>query len=295
MIMHVPVLLNEVLEKLDPQKGEFFIDGTIGAAGHAEEILKRLDKEGKFLGIDWDKKAIERLQNGKLKDFENIILTSGNYADIPRILKKNKLPKADGLLIDLGFSSDQLDNSKKGFSFLKNEVLDMRYAPERRMAAAEIVNSFGEKELADIFYKYGEERFSRQIAKKIVEERRKKRIMTTGDLTEIIKKAVPKNYERGRIHPATRVFQALRIYVNGELNNLETVLKNLKKILKGRGRVGIISFHSLEDRIVKNYFKDLEKAGEIKILTKKPVMAGQEEIKKNPRSRSAKLRVAFIK
>ncbi len=293
--MHVPVLLNEVLEKLDPQKGEFFIDGTIGAAGHAEEILKRLDKEGKFLGIDWDKKAIERLQNGKLKDFENIILTSGNYADIPRILKKNKLPKADGLLIDLGFSSDQLDNSKKGFSFLKNEVLDMRYAPERRMAAAEIVNSFGEKELADIFYKYGEERFSRQIAKKIVEERRKKRIMTTGDLTEIIKKAVPKNYERGRIHPATRVFQALRIYVNGELNNLETVLKNLKKILKGRGRVGIISFHSLEDRIVKNYFKDLEKAGEIKILTKKPVMAGQEEIKKNPRSRSAKLRVAFIK
>ncbi len=296
--IHTPVLLKEVIEILNPKPGEFFIDGTIGSGGHAMAILKKIGPKGKLLGIDWDKKQIERLKIERLKDFKNTILVNDNYANLSEILKKHNLPKADGLLIDLGFSSEQLEKSRRGFSFLKDELLDMRYNQEirdrrleiRNLMAAEIINSFSEKELADIFWKYGEERFSRQIAKKIVEERRRKRILTTFDLVDVVEKAAPKTYEKGRIHPATRVFQALRIYVNDELGNLEKLLKNISKIIKPKGRVVIISFHSLEDRLVKNYFRETAKKGMAEILTKKPITATLEEIKKNPRSRSAKLR-----
>lgn len=205
------------------------------------------------------------------------------------------MPEANGLILDLGFSTEELEKSGRGFSFLKDEPLDMRYDIDGEITtAAEVVNSYPEKDLADIFYIYGEERMSRQIAKKIVEERRKERIMTTGRLVEVVKMAVGKGYEKGRINPATRVFQALRIYVNKELENLETILKNLPEIIRPNGRVVIISFHSLEDRIVKNYFKQMEKEGKGEILTKKPVVASKEEIISNPRSRSAKLRAIII-
>ncbi|MBI4993946.1 16S rRNA (cytosine(1402)-N(4))-methyltransferase RsmH [Candidatus Wolfebacteria bacterium] len=293
---HIPVLLKESIEILNPRDGEFFIDGTIGSGGHSAAILEKIGPSGKLLGIDWDKNAIERLRIGKFKNCKNIILVNANYADLPEILEKNNLPQADGLIVDLGFSSTQIESSGKGFSFLKNEPLDMRYGNED-LTAAEVINSFSEKDLADLIFKYGEERFSRQIAKKIVDERKKERILTTFQLVEIIKKAlpagrqgVPKNYEKGRINPATRTFQALRIYVNRELENVQTLLENLEKILKPQGRAAIISFHSLEDRLVKNYFRDLAKNEKAEILTKKPITASDEEIKENPRSRSAKMR-----
>jgi len=303
---HIPVLLKETIEILNPeaepsvpygagpQGGKFFIDGTIGGGGHAIEILKRIGPKGKLLGVDWDSEAIQRF---KIKDlrFKNIVLVHGNYADLPEILKQKKLDKADGLLLDLGFSSESLE-SGRGFSFLKNEPLDMRYnaksqipmTNDQNITAAEVVNSFNEKDLAEIFWKYGEERYSRQIAKKIIEERKKKRIITTFDLVKIIGGG---NF---RIHPATRVFQALRIYVNDELGNLERLLKNISKIIKNKGRVAIISYHSLEDRLVKNCFRDLKNQGKAQILTRKPIRPTDEEIKSNPRSRSAKMRAVEI-
>ncbi|MEK7549256.1 MAG: 16S rRNA (cytosine(1402)-N(4))-methyltransferase RsmH [Patescibacteria group bacterium] len=293
--MHIPVLLKETIEFLNPQSGEFIVDATIGGGGHAAEVLKKIGDSGTLLGIDLDKEAIADCQS-RFADYKNVILVNGNYADLSEILKQKELPKADSLLIDLGFSSRQLEKSGRGFSFLKDEKLDMRYQQEtENLTAAEVINQYSEKELADIFWKYGEERNSRKIAKKIIEERKKKRILTTFNLIEIIKKAVPKNYEQGRIqriHPATKVFQALRIYVNDELGNLEKILKNMSKILKGRAV--IISFHSLEDRLVKNYFRNLNKEGKAEILTKKPIRPSEEEIRGNPRSRSAKLRAIII-
>ena len=330
---HIPVLLKEVIEILNPKPGEFFIDGTVGSGGHALEILKKIGPKGKLLGIDLDQKQLEKTYQSilrtsdvliwtsdvlklKIKDTE-IILVQGNYADLPEILKENKLPKADGLLLDLGMSSEQLEHSGRGFSFMKNEPLIMQYqfqevrpprgstsriltsiyeevGPRKIETAAEVVNSFSEKELAEIIYKYGEERFSRKIAQKIVEERRKKRILTTFELVEVIKKSVPKNYERGRIHPATRTFMALRIYINQELTNLEKLLNSLEQALKIGGRIAIISFHSLEDRIVKNYFREKFKERKMEILTKKPIGPTFQEIQANPRSRSAKLRACSI-
>ena len=339
---HIPVLLKEVIEILNPklgpacrQAGDFFIDGTVGSAGHTASILKKMMPRGKFLALDWDKKLLEkakkeieakfqippkenlRLPTGQANSKFQIFWVNDNYANLPEILKDlqgKKLEKADGLLLDLGFSSDQLEKSGRGFSFLRDEPLIMRYQfqevrpPEinrqylggrtsqtlNSLTAADVVNAFSERDLADIFFKYGEERFSRRIAKKIVEERKRKPIKTTFDLVEIIRKAVPKSYERGRLHPATRTFQALRIYVNNELGNLSKILSNLADILKSKGRVVIISYHSLEDRIVKQQFKLLEKEGKAKILTKKPIRPTFQEIQINPRSRSAKLRAIIL-
>ncbi len=311
---HTPVLLKEIIEILNPQpgpaglKGKFFIDGTIGSAGHSEEILKLIGPKGKLLGIDWDEKNIEYCKK-KIRNFLNVTLIHGNYRDLPEIIKNKKLGKADGLIIDLGFSSEQIDSIPendrsfeqgvrqslgRGFSFQKNEPLDMRYDAAGDITARDVINKYNEKELADIFWKYGEERYSRRIAKKIIEERKRKSIETTFELVEIIKKSVPRNYKRGRIHPATKVFQALRIYVNQELENLEELLKNLDKIVKNKGRAAIISFHSLEDRLVKNYFREMAKQGKAEILTKKPIRPSEEEIMANPRSRSAKLRAINI-
>ncbi|MEK7143796.1 MAG: 16S rRNA (cytosine(1402)-N(4))-methyltransferase RsmH [Patescibacteria group bacterium] len=289
-MIHTPVFLKEAMEILNPQKGEFFIDGTIDGGGHAAEISKRIGPDGKLLGIDWDEKMIEDCRS-RLAGFKNLILRCGNYADLPEMLKNEK---ADGLFLDLGFSSEQLEKSGRGFSFLRNEPLDMRYSRKTEQTAAAIINSFNEKDLADIFWKYGEERHSRRIAKAIVAQRKKKRILTTFDLTGVIGEAAPRSFGKTKINPATKVFQALRIYVNSELDNLEKVLNKLNRILKSKGRVGIISFHSLEDRIVKNYFRKLAKDGKAEILTKKPVRPSAEEIKENPRSRSAKLRVLKI-
>ncbi|OGM89294.1 16S rRNA (cytosine(1402)-N(4))-methyltransferase [Candidatus Wolfebacteria bacterium RBG_13_41_7] len=301
-MIHKPVLLKEAIEVLNPKPGEFFIDGTFGAGGHTVEILKRIMPGGRFLGIDLDRGSLEaakkkistefRIKNLELRN--NIIFFQGNYADIPEILKKINMAdpsiplRVNGLIVDLGLSSDQLEDLNRGFSFLRNEILDMRFNREGGApTAAEIINSSSEKELTDIFWKYGEERNSGRIAKEIVEKRRKNRIKTTFELAEIVENAVSR---RGKIHPATKVFQALRIYVNDELGNLERLLKNLGEILKPQGRTAIISYHSLEDRLVKNYFRDMAKSGGAEILTKKPIIPSQEEIKNNQRSRSAKLR-----
>ena len=307
-MMHVPVLLNKAIELLDPKPGEFFIDGTFGNGGHAAAIVEKIFPGGKLLGIDWDKKVIA---NGK-----NVILVNDNYKNIPMILKEKKLGKADGLLLDLGMSSDQLESAGwrtgRGFSFKKDEPLDMRYGDDS-VTAAEVVNTFGEDALVEIFKKYGEERYARRIAEKIVEQRKKSRIITTFQLSRIVEDvyrhrsgrsyserppyaAEPSGCRlgRSRIHPATKIFQALRIYVNNELENLDKILDALPLVLKQEGRAVVISFHSLEDRIVKNKFKEMSAQNILKILTKKPVTPDDVEVAANPRSRSAKLRAAQL-
>ncbi len=291
---HVPVLLKEVIEILNPKKGEFFVDGTLGAGGHAEEILKKISPGGTLLGIDWDpgileetKKRFEGLDLGSKK-----IFVEGNYADLPRMLLGNHLPKADGMILDLGFSSWHIESSGRGFSFGKDEPLDMRYNSRGGLTAYETVNGFGEKILADIIYQYGEERDSRRIAKAIVAARREKKIRTAKELANVIDTVF--GGKRGATSNATKTFQALRIYVNGELENLKTILRELPEVLKIGGRVGIITFHSLEDRIVKNAFKMLQKNGQGKILNKKIIKPEREEVLGNPKSRSAKLRAIQI-
>lgn len=291
---HIPVLLKEVIEFLKPEPGKFFIDGTVDGGGHAREVLKRIMPEGTFLGVDWDEAMIEKLKSdAEVKSYGkgNIKLIRGNYADLANILEKENLPKADGLLLDLGFSSEQLETSGRGFSFKKDEPLLMTY-DESATPVKEILRELSEQELADVIFELSGERFSRKIAAAIKTAGRRKKIETTGELNEIIKSALPKNYERGRIEPSTRTFQALRIYANREIENIKEVLKNIKNIMNPDGRVAIISFHSLEDRTVKKFFKDMDKKGEIEVLTPKPVRPTREEARENPRSRSAMLRVA---
>ncbi len=269
---HTPVLLKEVLELLNPKPGEFFIDGTAGAGGHSKAIQEKIGATGKLLAIDWEK-------------------TGENYADLAQILERKNFGKANGLLLDLGFSSEQIGGGR-GFSFQKDEPLLMTYDSNAE-PLREMLKELTEEKLAKIIKELGEERFARRIAKAIYERERRKPIETTFELAEIIRGAVPRSYERGRINPATRTFMALRIYVNHELENLEKFLKEMDQILKAGSRVAIISFHSLEDRLVKNYFRDYAKAGKLEILTKKPLVASKEEASANPRSRSAKLRVGY--
>jgi len=290
--MHIPVLLKEVLELANPQPGEFFIDGTFGSGGHAKEILKRVGKEGKLLAVDWNEDFEEKLDSrlrGNDKeggnDKKQVIKIEGNYADLAEILEKKGLEKADGLVLDLGFSSEQLE-AGRGFNFSKREEpLLMTYNDEME-PVKEVLKKITVKELEKIIRDYSGERYAGRIAKAI----KAKRIETNKDLAEAIREAVPKGYEKGRIDAATRTFQALRIYANKELENLEKVLKDLPRILKSGGRAVIISFHSLEDGLVKKYFKNLAKEGRAEILTPKPVKARAQEVADNPRSRSALLR-----
>lgn len=297
MSIHIPVLVDEVIEYLDPKPNENFIDATIDGGGHTMTILKRNKPEGKVLGMDLDKELLENLKL-KIKNLhlENrLILINDNFKNLKKIVK-NICPewnrKVTGILFDLGMSSWHLEESGKGFSFKKNEPLDMRFDSSQKLTAKEIVNYWQENEIEKILREYSEERYAKNIAKTIANERQKKPILTTFDLIEVVRKSVPRNYERGRINPATRTFQALRIAVNGELENLKIVLPQALDVLKENGKIVVISFHSLEDRIVKNFFKEKKREGKLKILTKKPIRASEEEIKKNPRSRSAKLRAA---
>ena len=296
---HQSVLLKETIKFLDPKPGDFIVDGTVDGGGHATAILEKIMPGGMLLGIDWDRRMVEttkqRIAEILSPKFEirNLRMEQGNYADLPEILQKRNLPKADGLLLDLGFSSEQLESSGKGFSFQKDEPLVMTYDTERK-SVAQILREAKENDLADIIFKFGGERMSRRIAKAIKERGKRKAIVTSGELAEIVRSAVPKNYERGRIDPATRTFQALRIYANDELGNLERMLQNLPDVLRPEGRAVIISFHSLEDKLIKNAFRDYTKAGKGEILTKKPIMASEEESQENPRSRSAKLRAAKL-
>jgi len=299
--VHTPVLLHEVITFLNPQPGDFIIDGTVDGGGHAAAIAERIGSGGTLLGLDWDEQLLERTR-ARFASQKNVKLMHGNYAELPEVLAtENNLNRtdrslADGLLIDLGFSSEQLEASGRGFSFGEaraNEPLLMTY-DDSRTPVWQILREEDEKSLANIIYEFGGERMSRQIAKAIKDHGRKHPIMTAGELADVVRETLPGKYEHGRIDPATRTFQAFRIYANGELENLTTLLKNLSDMVKPGGRVAIISFHSAEDGIVKRAFQSLAKETKIEIITKKPVEGTREEIRENPRSRSAKIRAAKI-
>lgn len=304
MIKHIPVLLKEAVELLNCKSSGIYIDCTVGAGGHAERILELTSPDGKVVGIDQDEEIL-KIAEGRLKRFgERVRLMHGNFSDIKGIMKDEK---ADGILFDLGVSSYQLEDKERGFSFMSDAPLDMRMDKKAETTAADIINSSSERELSDIIFKYGEERFAKRIASFIVREREKKAITTTLQLSNIITKAIPARFRPRDIHPATRTFQALRIAVNHELEILERSLLDAVDILKPKGRMCVISFHSLEDRIAKRTFQRLEKGcicpskipicqcgikPSVRIITKKPVIPAEEEINANPRSRSAKLRTA---
>ncbi len=294
--MHIPVLLKEVITVLDPKPGEFFIDGTVGNGGHSVAILEKIGPEGILLGTDLDETTLQKVKE-KIAANPKLILVQSNYADLPEILKalpagrQGKLRKADGLILDLGFSSEQLAIGR-GFSFSgPEEPLLMTYDPYA-VPVKNLLKKLNEPELADVIKNFGEEHCAKRIAHAIKQNRFP--IETNKQLAEVVARVLPKNYERGRIHPATRTFLALRIYANRELANLEKLLNSLNEVLKIGGRVAIISFNSLEDRIVKNYFREKAKEGKMEILTKKPIAPSPEEIKQNPRARSAKLRAAKL-
>lgn len=285
--MHTPVLLQEVIAAMNPRPGDFMIDGTFGEGGHALALLERVMPGGHVLGVDWDEAAVAR---APLRD--GLTVVQGNYATLPAIMQKRGLGKADGIMVDLGFSSAHLV-SGRGFSFQKDEPLLMTYAHDT-IPVKDLLRALSEQELADIIYRYGEDRFARRIAKAIKAQQRKKPITTTGELAAAVLEGVPVRYHRAKMHPATRTFMALRIYANKELENVETFLKNIPAIVQSGGRIAIISFHSLEDRLVKTYFREYQKVGTLSLLTKKPVTPGREEARDNPRARSAKLRVAEV-
>ena len=283
--MHIPVLQKEVIQYLDPKPNDNFIDATVGGGGHAAEILQKIAPKGKILGIDWTQEAIR-----EIKKNPNLILVCDNFANLAEIVKQQKFTKVRGVLMDLGYSSWHLEESGRGFSFQKKEPLDMRYSVQNQLTAEKIVNFWSKFEIERILQEYGEERFAKNIAEQIIEERKLKPIQTTNHLVEVVRKAVPRGYLNQRIHFATKTFQALRIAVNDELNNIEKALPQALQILEPGGRLVVISFHSLEDRIVKNFFKN--NILNINLLTKKPVIPTRQEIIINPRSRSAKLRAA---
>ena len=280
---HTPVLLKEVMAVLNPQPGQFFIDGTYGAGGHSQEILKKIGSGGKLLAVDWSQEAARRCKT----DF----CVVDNFANLPEVLRKLNLPPADGLLLDLGFSSEQLQTFGRGFSFQKDEPLLMTYN-DQQQPVRDLLKQVSEKELAEILWRYGEERKSRIIARAIKTALRKKPIRSSGDLVKVIEQVVKRS---GKLHPATKTFLALRSYANQELENLKRLLAHLPEIITRGGRAAIISFHSLEDRQVKNHFRNLAAAGRAEIITKKPLVPSREEILQNPRSRSAKLRAIKFK
>ena len=290
MGFHKSVLLNEVLLFLDPKPGDLIVDGTVGRAGHAQKILEAIGTAGRLIGFDRDVQAISECEKILSDRGDRVMLFHDDFKNIASRLQPLNQLKADGILLDLGVSSPQLEDAERGFSFKSDGPLDMRMNTQDLLTAHEVVNRYSERSLADIFWKYGEERFSRRIAKKIVEARSRIRINTTAELESIIWQSVPASYRHGRIHPATRTFQAIRIEVNHEMESLEVFLAGVPDILAEGGRLVIISFHSLEDRIVKNGFKAFVQQEKGEILTKKPVEASSEEIQDNPRSRSAKLR-----
>jgi len=290
--IHTPVLLKEVIQYLAPVDGGIYVDCTLGLGGHAEKILQTCGPSGRVIGFEWDDAALE-LAVKRLSHFgHRFRALSRSYAEIREGLDELDIHRVDGLLLDLGVSSLQFDSKERGFSFQNNGPLDMRMDRRTQLTAEVIINGFSREELADIFFYYGEERQARRIAAHVVKERIKGKITTTAQLARIVATAVPKKYQPRKTHAATKVFQALRIAVNGELDNLNTILNHVTEILKPGGRVCIISFHSLEDRLVKRKFKDHTK---LHLLTKKPVTPAVGEIEMNPRARSAKLRAAYLK
>ena len=303
---HISVLLNEVLDGLSIKPDGIYVDGTLGGAGHSLEIVKRL-RNGKLIGIDQDPAALEKSKEVLADYMDRVILVHSNYSGIKRVLREIGFDKVDGILLDLGVSSHQLDTEERGFSHNKDAPLDMRMDTTGRFTAWDVVNTYSEGELEKIFLEYGEEKWARRIAQFIVNERQEKTIDTTFELVSVIKKAIPKKVRMEGHHPAKKTFQAIRIEVNRELEVLTGAITDMVECLNPGGRLAIITFHSLEDRIVKEAFKELykdcicppelpkcvcDKRREIDIITRKPLTPSKEELEYNPRSRSAKLRVA---
>ena len=301
---HEPVMLENSINGLNIKENGTYVDGTLGGAGHSKEILKRLSNKGKLIGIDRDEEAINAAKEN-LSQFPNVIYVHDNHDNIKSILENLDIKKVDGILLDLGVSSYQLDERNRGFSYLGENELDMRMDKSQNFTAKDVINNYKEEDLANIIYEYGEERFSKRIAKNICEYRKEKQIDTTKELVEIIESSIPKKFQNDG-HPAKRTFQAIRIEVNNEIKPLKKTVKDCIELLNPGGRLVIITFHSLEDRAVKNAYieakgkctcpKDLpycvcgaKSLGEI--ITKKPIVATKEEIERNPRSKSAKLRI----
>lgn len=304
---HISVLLTESIENLNIKENGIYVDATLGGGGHSLEILKRLGSEGKLIGIDQDEQALKAAAL-RLKDFKDqTIIVKNNFVHIDKVLNDLQIDKVDGVLLDIGVSSHQLDEGERGFSYMKDAPLDMRMDREQTLSAYTVVNEYPKELLTEIFYKYGEEKWSKRIAEKIVEERINSPIKTTLDLVSVLDHAIPKKVQRQiQGHFAKRVFQAIRIEVNQELRVLEEVIPKIVNRLKSGGRLCIITFHSLEDRIVKNSFKELNKdcvcppeipvcvcnhRRQVKLITRKPIEALKIEKENNARSRSAKLRV----
>lgn len=306
---HVPVMLEEVLRFLQPRPGGYYIDGTVGGGGHTAAILERSAPDGRVLGIDADVQALARVRERLTEYVENgrLVLMHGNFAELGRLAHEAGFASVQGVLLDLGFSSDQMEDPQRGFSFSVDGPLDMRLDSSLEVSAADLVNTASERELADIFWRYGEEARSRRLARRIVQERAKGAITRTIQLAALVAAGVP--YKPGAIHPATKVFQALRIAVNGELERLETTLPQIVEVLQRGGRMVIISFHSLEDRMVKEFMRReatdclcpprvpvcvCGHKARVRLMTPKPLVPTVQEIERNPRARSAKLRAAEI-
>lgn len=301
---HKPVLLDECIEGLNIKKDGIYVDGTLGGAGHSEKILQNLSDKGLLIGIDRDTEALEAASK-RLSTYKNVKYIHGNHDDIKELLKKIGIEEVDGILLDLGVSSYQLDEKNRGFSYIGDNELDMRMDKTQELTAKYIVNNYKEEEIARILWEYGEEKFSRQIARNICKERQIAPIETTGKLVEIIEKTIPKKLQKDG-HPAKRAFQAIRIEVNNEIEPLYNTIKNSIDCLKDKGRLCVITFHSLEDRLVKNAFIDAKGKctcpGDLpycvcgskslgEIITKKPIIADENELEQNSRAKSAKLRV----
>lgn len=302
---HISVLLNESVEGLNIKPDGIYADGTLGGGGHSLEILKRLSDKGRLIGIDQDSDAI-KAAGERLKDFDNVTYVNDNFKNIKNILSDLEIDSISGAVLDLGVSSYQLDERERGFSYMGDAALDMRMNRKSDFSAYNVVNEYSEEKLADIFFKYGEEKFSRKIAKIICERRESKPIETTGELVDIIKRAIPERMRVKGSHPAKRVFQAIRIEVNGELEILENALKDFFDALESGGRLCVITFHSLEDRIVKNTFASLAQGCTCpkefpicvcgnkpkgKLISRKPIIPSDDEIENNARSKSSKLRI----
>lgn len=302
---HVPVMRDLAVELLDCRSGGLYVDGTVGGGGYSEAILRGSAPDGILVGLDWDSEAIERVRGRFEEDKERVRLENASFADLPDVLDNLGMGPADGIVIDLGVSSFQLEDPERGFSFLRDGPLDMRMDRSLRRTAADLVNSLSEKDLADLIFQLGEERYSRRIARSIVTRRKTTPFSNTLDLAELVRAAHPKTPESRRIHPATRTFQALRIAVNGELDTLERFLSGALDVLKPGGRLVVVAFHSLEDRIVKLRFREWARSCRcpdealkctcsgrpyVKLLTKKALKPSEEEMDANPRSRSARLR-----
>ena len=306
-VKHIPVLAREVTSFLKPRPTGVYVDGTVGLGGHATEILEASAPSGQLIGIDLDLEALGIAEEKLCGYRERCTLVQGNFANLYELLAAQSVTQVDGILLDLGVSSLQLGTSSRGFGFSQAGELDMRMDREQSLSATEVINDYCEDALSDIFARFGEERWSKRIAHQISRVRKIQRITSTLQLADIVQEAIPKRIHRGRIHPATKVFQALRIHVNDELRNLDTGLDAAVVSMKPGARICVISFHSLEDRIVKQRFRALsrlcicpprmprcvcQQVPSLEIVTKRPITPTSEEVQRNPRSRSAKLRVA---